>query len=586
MIAWLEKEEGRARLKVSLVAAPDKVICSCPETESILDYIWINRDTISYIVDPNGSANNKLYVFNLPTNKISNIKTEDDWGYSCPYALDDEHDFLVTTSNQRDRKYFDLYKIDLKTLEPKLMATGKEGAIYDWILDEMAQIRGAVIRSDDQATLAVGAPGSLETVMQVGAGEVIASTKASTHYDFLLVATNGGRDTLGLVKVSGRKPHAIVPLIERPVDLASIAIESKTGEIAGVATKLDRLKWEWFNDSERARYAHWAKLAGDWNLTAISKVEDAGAWIFSASGDRNAATYYLWNEATSSGSLLFSSEKVLPAGELAPVTPVQFKARDGLEIHGYVTLPLAKTEKVPPFVVLVHGGPCDERDDWEYDAMVQFLANRGYGVFQVNYRGSAGFGKRFARAGDKQWGQAMQNDITDGVRWLIANQYASPEKIAIMGASYGGYAALCGATFTPDLYCAAIDICGPSNLFSFMESIPPYWEPLRAELRRRVGDMEKDKEMLRAGSPLFHVDKIKIPVFIAQGANDPRVNRRESEQMVDALRARGLPVEYLLKENEGHGFSHLDNLVELFDRIALFLDHYVKEATKPVGQNQ
>ena len=253
--------------------------------------------------------------------------------------------------------------------------------------------------------------------------------------------------------------------------------------------------------------------------------------------------------------------------------PVTYTSRDGLTIEAYLSLPLPytpETAKALPVVVHPHGGPW-ARDSWGYSAEVQFLCNRGYAVFQMNFRGSTGYGRKFLEASYKQWGQAMQDDITDGVNWLISQGIADAKRIAIYGGSYGGYATLAGLCFTPDLYACGIDYVGVSNLLTFMQTIPPYWRPLLEMMYEQVGDPEKDLEMLRAYSPALQAHLIKAPLFIAQGANDPRVNKAESDQMVAALRARGVEVEYMVKDDEGHGFHNQENRFDFYRAMERFL---------------
>ena len=260
----------------------------------------------------------------------------------------------------------------------------------------------------------------------------------------------------------------------------------------------------------------------------------------------------------------------LDANEMAEMKPVKYKARDGLVIRGYLTLPKGVAAKNLPVIINPHGGPW-ARDNWGCNPEVQFLANRGYAVLQMNFRGSTGFGRKFLEASFKQWGLAMQDDITDGVEWLIKEGIADPKRVAIYGASYGGYGTLMGITKTPDLYAAAVDYVGVSNIFSFMKSIPPYWKPFLEMMTEMVGDPETDKAQLTITSPALNADKIKTPLFIAQGAKDPRVVKAESDQMVEALKKRGVAVHYMVKDNEGHGFRNQENQFEFYDAMEKFL---------------
>lgn len=256
--------------------------------------------------------------------------------------------------------------------------------------------------------------------------------------------------------------------------------------------------------------------------------------------------------------------------DMAEMKPITYQSRDGLTIHGYLTLPVGKDPKNLPVVVNPHGGPW-YRDSWGFNPEIQFMANRGFAVLQMNFRGSTGYGREFWEASFKEWGGKMQDDISDGVAWLIEEGIADPERIAIYGGSYGGYATLAGVCFTPDLYACAIDYVGVSNLFTFMKTIPPYWKPYLDMMHEMVGDPVKDSAAMVAASPVFHVDKIIAPLFVAQGAKDPRVNIEESNQIVDALKARGIEVEYMVKDNEGHGFSNEENRFDFYEAMEKFL---------------
>jgi dipeptidyl aminopeptidase/acylaminoacyl peptidase len=293
-----------------------------------------------------------------------------------------------------------------------------------------------------------------------------------------------------------------------------------------------------------------------------------------AYSDRTQGKRYLFDLA--SGKLTFLAEVTpwLKEADLAEMKPVSYPALDGLTINGYLTLPRGKAPEKLPVVVNPHGGPW-ARDSWGFNSEAQFLANRGYAVFQPNFRGSTGYGRSFWEAGFKQWGRSMQDDVTDGVQWLIKQGIADPKRIAIYGGSYGGYATLAGVAFTPDLYAAAVDYVGVSNLFTFMQTIPPYWKPYLEMMHQMVGDPVADKDLLTETSPAFHVDRIRTPLFIAQGANDPRVNKAESDQVVEALKKRGVAVEYMVKDNEGHGFQNEENRLEFYGAMEAFLARHL-----------
>ena len=306
----------------------------------------------------------------------------------------------------------------------------------------------------------------------------------------------------------------------------------------------------------------------------MSTNEDEDLFVVRAVNDRTRPVFYLYDVKSGDLTKLADSAPWLKADDLAEVKPIEYKSRDDLTIHGYLTLPKGRVPKNLPVVVNPHGGPW-ARDQWGFDPETQFLANRGFAVLQMNFRGSTGYGRKFWEASFKQWGQTMQNDITDGVNWLIDQGIADPKRVAIYGGSYGGYAVLAGITKNPDLYAAAVDYVGVSNLFTFMNTIPPYWKPMLDMFHEMVGDPEKDKQLLRENSPVLNADKIKTPLFVAQGAKDPRVNINESNQIVDALKKRGVDVEYMVKENEGHGFHNEENRFAFYEAMEKFLEKHL-----------
>jgi dipeptidyl aminopeptidase/acylaminoacyl peptidase len=316
------------------------------------------------------------------------------------------------------------------------------------------------------------------------------------------------------------------------------------------------------------------KLPGmEVTLQTSDKAEDK--FIVSGANDRTPGARYIYDAKADSLSKLAEINPKIPEAAMAPMKPITYTSRDGLTIHGYLTVPVGREAKNLACIINPHGGPW-ARDSWHYDAEVQFLANRGYCVLQMNFRGSTGYGRRFWEASFGQWGLKMQDDVTDGVKWLIAQGVADPKRVGIYGGSYGGYTTLAGITYTPDLYAAAVDYVGVANLLTFMNTIPPYWKPLLPKFYEMVGDPVKDAARMKATSPALNADKIKTPLFVAQGANDPRVNKAESDQMVAALKKRGIDVQYMVKDNEGHGFRNEENQFEFYGAMESFLARFLK----------
>jgi dipeptidyl aminopeptidase/acylaminoacyl peptidase len=290
------------------------------------------------------------------------------------------------------------------------------------------------------------------------------------------------------------------------------------------------------------------------------------------------ATYYLFDPKTRKTEFLFATRPELEKYTLANVQPISFTASDGMKIFGYVTMPPAA--KKAPMVMLVHGGPWG-RDVWGYSPLTQMLANRGYGVLQVNFRGSTGYGKAYLKAGDREWAGKMHQDLIDAKRWAVKQGYTDADKVAVMGGSYGGYATLTGLTFTPDEFACGVSIVGPSNLYTLLKAIPPYWAPMKALFDQRVGSLEKEEDFLRSRSPLFRADRIKKPLLIGQGANDPRVPQAESDQIVKAMRDNKLPVEYIVFPDEGHGFARPINNLRFFAATEQFLSKCLGGRAEP-----
>jgi dipeptidyl aminopeptidase/acylaminoacyl peptidase len=303
--------------------------------------------------------------------------------------------------------------------------------------------------------------------------------------------------------------------------------------------------------------------------------DDADAtWLVAFTNDAGPIPYFAYDRARRAGRFLFEHQAALSRYELAPMEPFLFTARDGLTIHGYATFPPGGGRARLPTVLNVHGGPW-VRDVWGYDPTAQWLANRGYLCVQVNYRGSTGYGKSFAAAGDREWGARMHDDLIDAVAFITGQGWSDRRRVGIMGGSYGGYAALVGAAFTPDVFCCAVDIVGPSNLKTLIETIPEYWTPLIAQFHRRVGDPAADADFLWSRSPLSRAADIRIPLLIAQGANDPRVKQAESEQIVAALEQAGVEHEYMLFPDEGHGFAKPENRLQFYAAAERFLARHL-----------
>jgi dipeptidyl aminopeptidase/acylaminoacyl peptidase len=403
----------------------------------------------------------------------------------------------------------------------------------------------------------------------------------------LLAISSIGADTGRLVRLDASSGAQLEVLASDPgADVSAVHLHPDTRKVQMVGFVKDRSELLVLDSSiseelEAVRALH----AGDLSFTGRDDADRI--WLFAFTADDGPVAYYLWDRATRQGRFLFTHQPALDRYQLAHMEPFTVTARDGLELHGYLSFPVTADGAAPmrerlPAVLNVHGGPW-ARDTWGYNPEAQWLANRGYLCIQVNFRGSTGYGKRFINAGDRQWGAKMHDDLIDTVDWVVAQGYADPARAAIYGGSYGGYAALVGATFTPEVFAAAVDIVGPSNLNTLIRSVPPYWAPLIAQFHTRVGNPDTEEEFLWSRSPLSRVDRIRIPVLIAQGANDPRVKQAESEQIATALTDRGIDHEYLLFADEGHGFAKPENRLRFYAAAEAFLARHLGGRSEPAS---
>ncbi|MEK4081856.1 S9 family peptidase [Solibacillus sp. FSL K6-1126] len=571
--------EWQSRLNVFIKNMDDEsepVRVTSTTDRDIAGLFW--KDNNMYYLKDNGGDEN----YHIYSSSFNGAKEKDLTPYPNVVVLPidylkDVEDEILIMMNKEDATVFDVYKLNVKTGATKLVAKNP-GNILSWIPDSNGQIRMAVA-SDG----VVGAVLYRETeedefqpFISIDAGETVSPLGFSRDNQSIYAVSDKGRDKAALVKYDLEGKEEVVfsnPL----VDISGALYSSTKDQLLYAAYITDKVHYNFF-DSEFENLFNKMKdqlgvSASEFGINDYNK--EMTKFIVSVSSDTVYGKYYYYDAETETMTLLAELGSWLDAGNLAEMHSISYEARDGLIIHGYLTLPKNKIAENLPLVVIPHGGPW-ARDMWGFNNEVQLLANQGYAVLQANFRSSTGYGKEFLEAGNKQWGLKIQDDITDGVQWAIDLGIADAEKIGIYGASFGGYATLAGITFTPDLYAAAVDYVGVSNIFTLLETIPPYWETQRNMFYERVGHPEKDKELLKAASPVFHVDKIKTPLFVAQGANDPRVNKQESDQIVQALKNRGVEVEYMVKDNEGHGFANEENRIEFYNALVDFFAEYLK----------
>ncbi|HEY2279739.1 MAG TPA: S9 family peptidase [Streptosporangiaceae bacterium] len=529
-----------------------------------------------YIQDTGGDENWRLHDVNLETMQRRDL---------TPFAgvqvqiIAGNKKFpteILIGLNRDNPQLHDVYRLDL--LSGDLTLVEKNPGFAGWEADDDLVIRGAYAPLPDGGMnlLVRDQPGGeWRQLMSFPADDATTSNAVSFSKDgqSLLVITPVDANTDRLLRVDV-VTGAIEVLAEDPeADVDGVVLHPDTLEPQIVLVEKDREEFIVLDpaieaDLKAVRALH----PGD---PSISGRENATSpWLVAFTNDSSSVAYYVYDPAAHSGRFLFDARPELNRYQLAAMEPFSFTSRDGLTIHGYATFPAGADRSNLPAVVNVHGGP-QVRDEWGWDPEAQWMANRGYLCVQVNYRGSTGYGKDFVNAGDREWGAKMHDDLIDAVDYIVGQGWAARDNVAIYGGSYGGYAALVGAAFTPDVFRCAVDIVGPSNLKTLLETIPPYWAPMIAQLYKRVGNPETEADFLWSRSPLSRAGDIRIPLLIAQGANDPRVKQAESEQIVAALKDAGIDYEYLLFPDEGHGFAKPENRLKFYAAAERFLARYL-----------
>ncbi|CAN5131326.1 S9 family peptidase [soil metagenome] len=494
------------------------------------------------------------------------------------YAVpESEPDTIYVGLNDRDPAWHDLYKVKISTGERTLLRQNTE-RLTGWLFDNKDQLRLAVRtpQNGDTEILRIDEGGKFTKVYSCNLFETCSPVRFNKDNRRVYLQSNKG-DSADLIRLvmfdpeSGKEEIVESDPMSR-VDLANAAFSDVTDELIFTRYVDDRPRLYFKDKSFEADYKLLRQKLPSKEIGFNSSTADEKVWLVSAFSDTEPGEVYLFDRKTKQLTKQYRVRERLPREALAEMKAIRYKSADGLEIPAYLTLPQGVPAKNLPLIVNPHGGPWG-RDVWGYNSFAQFFANRGYAVLQPNFRASTGFGKRFLDAGNGQWGDKMQEDITAGVKYLIGQGIADPKRVGIMGGSYGGYATLAGVTFTPDLYAAAVAIVAPSNLITLLNSIPPYWEAGRVTFHKRMGDPNtpEGKAQLVRQSPLTHAGKIKTPLLVVQGANDPRVNKRESDQIVIALRDRGFPVEYIVAPDEGHGFARPVNNMAMLALAEKFL---------------
>lgn len=558
---------------------------------SISGYMWADNERIVFSKDCGGDENHRLFGIKLDGSDFRSYTDFEGVKTSIIDDLEDIPGMILIGLNRRNPEVFDPYRLNLDTGELTLLAENP-GNYQGWTTDHEGRLRVAYAIVDGVNTQILYRDNEEEEFRAV----ITTNFKEEVNYclftpDNRLVwsITNLGRDKNALVLMDPATGKELEELFTHDTyDITSISYSRRRKKLlSAYCTGHSRPIRHFFDEEARVRREKLQAHFPDKRIGIADTDRSEEHCLLFVGCDRTQGAYYYYHVPTDRLVHIADIAPWIRQEEMVPMHAIRYTTSDQLNIEAYLSLPkgtdveiingeprLTKGKAPLPLIVNPHGGPW-ARDYWGFSSEVQFLCSRGYAVFQMNFRGSTGYGRNFLEASYKQWGLKMQDDITEGVKWLIQSGVADAQRIAIYGGSYGGYATLAGICFTPELYRCAIDYVGVSNLFTFMNTIPPYWKPMLEMMYEQVGDPEKDQEQLAATSPALHADRIQCPLFIAQGANDPRVNKAESDQMVTALKDRGIEVEYMVKNNEGHGFHNQENRFDFYRAMERFLKQHL-----------
>lgn len=577
-ISYLAPYNDRLNIFVQETTGSDAAKRITEATErDIYIYFWGNDNTIIYLRDNAGDENYHFYSVNIHTGINKDLTPFEGVRANLVDELEDFDSEILIEMNKRNPEIFDVYRMNFETGEMKMTAENP-GNISGWVTDHNGRIRAAITTDGVNTSLLFreSEQDKWRTVITTNFKESLTPVFFTFDNEYLYASSNIGRDKSAIIKYDIKNAAELEVIYEHPdVDVNSLSYSKKRKVLTAVSFYTWKRERVFLDEETKNIFERLEKELGNYEIFITDKDDNEERFVVRTYSDRSLGANYIYDKITDKLTKISDVSPWINENEMAEMKPITYKTRDGLMINGYLSLPPGKEPKDLPVVINPHGGPW-ARDQWGFNPEIQFLLNRGYAVLQMNFRGSVGYGRKFWECSFKQWGRTMQDDITDGVNWLIEQGIADPKRVAIYGGSYGGYAVLAGLVYTPDLYAAGVDYVGVSNLFTFMNSIPAYWKPYLEMLYEMVGHPEKDKMLMEESSPVFHVDKIKAPLFIAQGKMDPRVNINESDQMVEALKKRGIDVPYMVKDNEGHGFQNQENKFDFYMEMESFLDKHLK----------
>ncbi len=583
-LAYIAPHEGVMNVWVRTVGKDDDRVVTKDPRSGITEYFWAqNSRQIVYLQDKDGDENWHLHRVDLTSGEITDLTPFENVRAQVVAVDPDFPDEILVGLNNRDPQWHDVYRIQLGSGKAALEDKNTEGFI-GWVADHKLHLRAAAkLTPRGGVALAVRDKAEAEwrTLLVWDPEDVINSDPLGFTPDSrgLYILSSAGSNTTELRQVELATSKETTLAADAQSDVSNVFVHPMTHAVQAVAFTKERSRWKVLDPAIEEDFRALDRIRrGDFKI--INRDHADKTWLVSFTTDDGPVSYYVYDREAKKSQILFTNRKALEGVMLAKMEPIGFEARDGLKIQGYLTTPPGVPGKRLPTVLLVHSGPW-ARDTWGYNGIAQWLANRGYAVLQFNFRGSTGYGKQFLNAANREWAGRMHTDLVDGLEWAIHKGIVDRRRVAIFGGSYGGYATLVGLTMTPELFVCGVDICGPSNLITWMETIPPYWKPLEPIFFDRVGHPVKDAEFLKSRSPLTHIERITKPLLIGQGANDPRVKRSESLQIVEALKKAGKEVEYVEYPDEGHGFDRPENRLDFFARAEKFLAKHLGGRFEP-----
>jgi dipeptidyl aminopeptidase/acylaminoacyl peptidase len=584
-LGYLASVNGVLNVWIRTIGKSDDRAITEDKYRGIRNFLWqYDNKHILYTQDIGGDENWRLYQTTIATKQTKDLTPYEKVHVDIVAYSWKTPDTILVQMNKRNPQVFDVYRVDLKSANMD-MDTENPGDVAGWQADNALQVRAAQIQTPDGGTI-VRVRDDLKSLwrelIRWGPDETFGNVVGFTPDNKgLWVTTSLDYNAARLLEIDVATGKQKVVAEDPHFDVNTTINNPKTNALEAVSFTRQRTEYEFIDPAVKADFEILRKVR-DGDIDGIAVNLDNTKWVVTFVSDNAPVYWYLYDRASKQATLLFSNRPALEKYKLATMKPIEFTARDGMKLYGYLTTPVGMEAKNLPMVLFVHGGPWG-RDVWGLDRYAQWLSNRGYAVLQINFRGSTGYGKKYVNAGDRQWAGAMHTDLLDGEDWAVKTGVADAKKVCVMGGSYGGYATLAAVAFSPDAFACGVDIVGPSNLNTLLKTVPPYWSTLLSTFRKRMGDSE---EFLKTQSPLFKAEQIKVPLLIGQGANDPRVNKAESDQIVAAMRKNDKPVVYYVFPDEGHGFARPVNNMAFNAATEEFLAKYLGGRFEPPTQDE